>query len=55
MNSHGHVKFTWKNSLLNVEAFGPFNEEGAIEASQKYLTQIANRECSNYSIIEVWD
>lgn len=55
MNSHGYLEFTWRNSVLYVEAFGPFNEEGAIEASKEYLNQIANTENSDYSIIEIWD
>ena len=55
MNSHGYLKFIWKSNILNIEAFGPFNEEGVIDASQEYLKQVESIGSSNYSIIEVWD
>jgi hypothetical protein len=55
MNSHGYLEFTWKSNILYVEAFGPFNEEGAIDASQEYLEKTKNNGSSNYSIIEIWD
>ena len=42
MKAHGILQLTWKQNTLYAEAFGPFNEEGIIEASI-------------FSVIEVWD
>ena len=55
MNIHGYLEFTWVKSILYVKAYGPFNEEGAIKASNEYLNHISNRNDSKYSIIEIWD
>lgn len=55
MNRHGYLKFTWKDSILHVEAFGPFNEEGVKDASQEYFKKIESKGSSKYSIIEIWD
>lgn len=43
MQSHGHLEFSWRESVLTVKAFGPFNEEGALEAGKAYLYAVANR------------
>ncbi len=55
MKSHGYVEFSWESNILYVEAFGPFNEEGVMEAASEYLSTILNRTVSDFSVIEIWD
>lgn len=55
MQEHGHLEFSWNESVLTVGVFGPFNEEGARAAAQAYLTAIANRPTEIFSVIECLD
>ena len=55
MNIHGNATFSWKNNILYVETFGPFNEEGAKKVATDYLTSILNRSVVDFSVIEKWD
>ncbi|WP_019615359.1 hypothetical protein [Psychromonas ossibalaenae] len=53
MDSHGYLDFKWFNDILYVKAFGPFNDEGSIEAAKAYIDVISNRSCVNYSVVEI--
>lgn len=55
MKAHGILQLTWKQNTLYAEAFGPFNEEGIIEASKNYLDALGKPPASIFSVIEVWD
>ena len=55
MDSHGYLDFKWLNNILYVEAFGPFNDEGAIEAAKAYMDAVNNRNCSTFSVAEILD
>jgi len=55
VKSHGFLKFSWKSNVLYVQVLGPFNEEGVIEESSKYLSAISNRKVADFSVIELWD
>ena len=55
MKSHGSLKLSWEKNILYVEVLGPFNEEGVIEESNRYLSEILNRKVTDFSVIEVWD
>ncbi|WP_440874555.1 hypothetical protein [Thalassotalea sp. PLHSN55] len=54
MDSHGKVTFTREASLLKVETFGPFNEEGAIKAFKEYVQHIAYY-TKPFATLEIWD
>lgn len=55
MKAHGVLQLKWKQNTLYAEAFGPFNEEGVIEASKDYLDALGNPHSPDFSVIEVWD
>jgi len=55
MRSYGHLTFTWSNDTLYVRAFGPFNEEGAANAANAYLSAIKDRSSTAFSVIEILD
>ena len=55
MKKHGDVNIYWKDNILYLEAFGPFNEEGVIDVANKYLNSIINRDVVKFSVIEIWD
>ena len=49
------AQFNWDDSILYIEGFGPFNEEGIVDAADTYLNTIINRASDLFSIIEIWD
>ncbi len=51
-DSHGYLNFNWRDNTLYVKAFGPFNTEGMIEATNQYF-EVINNNISSFSIIEV--
>lgn len=55
MKAHGILQLTWRQNTLYAEAFGPFNEEGVIEASKNYLDALGKPPSATFSVIEVWD
>ncbi len=55
MQGHGKTLFNWDNNILYVEAFGPFNEEGIVDAADSYQNAIIDRTSDLFSIIEIWD
>ncbi|MCW8930858.1 MAG: hypothetical protein OQL19_11535 [Gammaproteobacteria bacterium] len=55
MNIHGKVICSWIDDILFVEAIGPFNNEGVINAAKLYLNTIQNRKFSKFFVVEIWD
>lgn len=55
MKIHGKTTFTWKNDVLYMETFGPFNEEGMVHTANEYQKTIVNKKCKSFCIIEIWD
>lgn len=53
MKAHGHLDLRWSGSVLYVEAFGPFNDEGAAAAAAAYAEIINNRKYLRFSVIEI--
>ncbi len=53
MQPHGHLDLKWSGNTLYVEAFGPFNDEGAKAAAEYYIDFLKNKECSTFSVIEI--
>ncbi len=50
---HGHLELRWSENVLFVQAFGPFNDEGARLAAENYLDLIHNKLCTEFFVIEV--
>ena len=55
MRDHGSAVFTWKDSILYFEAYGPFNEEGVVAVATEYQEHVMNPPCKPFSVIEIWD
>lgn len=55
MNAHGYLNFTWCDDILTVEAFGPFNNEGAVKAAQDYINAVAHKSTEKFVVLEVLD
>jgi hypothetical protein len=55
MTPHGYINLFWEGDILYLEAFGPFNEDGAVKAGNEYLNKIINRNVADFSIVETWD
>jgi len=55
MECHGRLEFTWQEDRLYVNAFGPFNDEGAAQAGKAYLDIIANKPVEHFAVVEVLD
>jgi hypothetical protein len=53
MRAHGYLDLRWSDDVLYVEAFGPFNDEGAKAAGEAYIKLIQNKEHDNFSVIEI--
>ena len=53
MEAHGHLDLRWSDDVLYVEAFGPFNDEGARAAAEVYVKLIQNKEHATFSVIEI--
>lgn len=53
MKPHGYLDLKWSGDILFVEAFGPFNDEGAKEAADAYVDLILNRKSPTFSVIEI--
>ena len=55
MESHGYLSFKWSNNVLYVNAFGPFNDEGAKEAAEAYIKEVVNKKSLSFSVVELLD
>lgn len=55
MNKHGTLNLFWKKNILYVEAFGPFNDEGAQQGVEDYIAVLVNRPDKCFSVIEILD
>ncbi|TDF35423.1 hypothetical protein EYS14_18555 [Alteromonadaceae bacterium M269] len=40
---HGRIKLTWIDNILQLEGFGPFNEEGIVIALEDIQSKILHR------------
>lgn len=53
MDPHGYLDLKWSNNVLYVQAFGPFNDEGAKAAADAYIDLIMNKQHPTFSVIEI--
>lgn len=53
MEAHGYLDLRWSDDVLYVEAFGPFNDEGAKKAAENYVDLIHNKAHATFSVIEI--
>lgn len=55
MLAHGRIDLYWRDNILCVDAFGPFNDEGVTSAAAIYLDTIKHNDFEDFFVIETWD
>lgn len=55
MDSHGKLTFNWQGNVLFVNAFGPFNDEGAEIFTKQYIETVSSRTKEKVALVELWD
>jgi len=55
MIAHGYATISWKEDILYIYAYGPFNEEGVSIAVDEYLSVVEKRHLKPFDTIEIWD
>ena len=55
MQSHGNISIEWKQQLLIINAYGPFNEEGVLEIIDNLKQAILTKNIKSWIRLELWD
>lgn len=55
MQSHGEITIAWAEQLLVMYAYGPFNDEGAIDAIDSLKQSILIKNLESWCKLEIWD